>query len=364
MIGSNWLRTIWGSLAVAIAVAASGLPARAQSDVYAGKTLTVLVGFEAGGTVDTFVRAFAPYLASHIAGGPSVIVQNMPGAGSLIATTFIYEKAKPDGLTISFGSWDPLAQALGNPNVRVRYDQFAFIGGINDIRINYARTAIIPGGLKAPADIVKAKGVTVGALTTTSISTLMAHLALKLLGVEHRFVAGYRGGNDVFLAVQRGEVDIHNTSIGTFRSRGAAFASSGQGIGLHYFVPVDAKGGYTRVPEISEMPAFPDLYKEIHGRMPSGPDWEALNWLVQQFGEVAFVGLAHPATPPEALAALRAGFESAGRDQSFRAESAKKFGFPYSFVGVETGQAVFASLKDVSPDVVATVRATIAATGK
>lgn len=352
------------SLRVLAAVALVWPPAQAKSDVYAGKTVTVLVGFEAGGTVDTFVRAFAPYLAIHIPGKPSLVVQNMPGAGSLIATTFIYEKAKPDGLTISFGSWDPLAQALGNANVRVRYDQFAFIGGINDIRINYARTAVIPGGLKAPADIVKTKGVTVGALTTTSISTLMAHLALKILGVEHRFVAGYRGGNDVFLAIQRGEVDIHNTSIGTFRSRGADFVRSGQGIGLHYFVPVDAKGGYSRVAEITEMPAFPDLYKEIHGRMPSGADWDALNWLVQQFGEVAFVGLAHPDTPSAALDALRLGFERAGRDQAFRAETAKKFGFPYSFVGVETGQAVFASLKDVSPDIVATVRSTIAATAK
>lgn len=339
------------------------LPGRAQ-DSYAGKTLVVLVGFEAGGTVDRFVRSFAPFLARHMAGGPAIVVQNMPGAGSLIATTYIYEKAKPDGLTISFGSWDPLAQALGNPNVRVRYDQFAFIGGINDIRINYARTAAVPGGLKRAADIVKAKGITVGALTTTSVSTLMAHLALKVLGVEHRFVAGYRGGNDVFLAIQRGEVDVHNTSIGTFRSRGADFVKSGQGIGLHYFVPVDAQGRYERVAEITEMPAFPDLYMELHRRMPAGRDWDALNWLVQQFGAVAFVGLAHPDTPAPMLAALRGGFEKAGRDQGFREEARKKLGFPYSFVGVDTGNAVFASLKNVSPEVVGTVRATIATTRK
>ena len=351
-------------VALGLAAVLAAVPARAQDGAYAGRTVTVLVGFEAGGTVDTFVRSFAPYLAAHVAGTPTIVVQNMPGAGSLIATTFIFEKAKPDGLTISFGSWDPLAQALGNPNVRVRYDQFAFIGGISDIRINYARSAIIPGGLKSAADIMKAKGVTVGALTTTSISTLMAHLALKVLGVEHRFVAGYRGGNDVFLAIQRGEVDLHNTSIGTFRTRGAELVASGQGMALHYFVPVDTHGHYTRVAEITEMPAFPDLYKDIHGRMPSGRDWDALNWLVQQFGLVAFVGLAHPDTPAAALVALRQGFERAGKDKGFQDSSSRKFGFPYSFVSVETGQAVFAALKNVSPEVVATVRDTIAATGK
>lgn len=352
-----------GGLAVALAlwpVAA----AQAQGPFYAGKTLTVLVGFEAGGTVDVFVRSFAPYLGKEIEGQPVVVVQNMPGAGSLVATAYIHEKAKPDGQTISFGSWDPLAQALGSPNLRVRYDELHLVGAISDVRINYARTAVIAGGLKKPADIVKAQGITVGALTSTSVSTLMGHLALKLLGVEHRFVAGYRGGNDVFLAIQRGEVDVHNTSIGTFRSRGAQFIASGAVIGLHYFVPVDGQGRYERIPAIGEMPAFPDLYQEIHGRMPSGPDWEALNWLVQQFGVLAFVGLAHADTPPVALAALREGVMRAGNDPGFRDEATKKFGFPYGFVNVASGQALFASLKDVSPDIVATLRATIAATSK
>ncbi len=87
-------------------------------------------------------------------------------------------------------------------------------------------------------------------------------------------IVGYRGGNDVFLAMQRGEIHFHSTSITTFRSRNAAFIKSGQGMGIAYLAPVDAQGKLHLNPFITEMPAFPDLYREIHGRAPSGPLWE------------------------------------------------------------------------------------------
>src|SRR4029077_10272903 len=108
----------------------------------------------------------------------------------------------------------------------------------------------------------------------------------------HKFVSGYRGGADIFLALQRGEIQLHNTSIATFRTRSGNFISSCEGIGITYLVVVDKSGNFTRNTHIAEMPAFPDLYKEIFGKMPAGPDWEALNWLTQQFSDVSFVGLA------------------------------------------------------------------------
>jgi hypothetical protein len=99
-----------------------------------------------------------------------------------------------------------------------------------------------------------------------------------VLGVKHRMIVGYRGGNDVFLAMQRNEVQFHSTSISTFRGRNAAFVKSGDGVGIAYLVPVDRDGAYDKSRYVTEMPAFPDLYKEVHGKLPSGPDWDALNW--------------------------------------------------------------------------------------
>jgi tripartite-type tricarboxylate transporter receptor subunit TctC len=101
-----------------LAEPAAGQPA----EFYAGKTLRILIGLEAGGTVDTWARMFAAQLRKHIPGQPNVVLQNMPSAAGVGATNFIYEKAEPDGLTILFNSWDPLAQALGDQGLRARYD--------------------------------------------------------------------------------------------------------------------------------------------------------------------------------------------------------------------------------------------------
>ena len=332
-------------------------------DFYAGKTLTIVVGLGAGGSADTLVRTFAPYLRQHLPGQPNVVVQNMPGAGGVLAFNYIYERANPDGQTIVFSLWDPFAQALGNQGLRARYDQFEFLGGISDIRVNYMRTDVVPGGMKKPADIMQAKDLIVGAYGTTDVAGILAHLSLKTLGVPHRIVTGYRGGSDVFLALQRGEVNVHNTSLPTFRTRSKGFIDSGQGVGMSYLTPSDEKGAYKRNPNITDMPAFQDLYREIHGKAPAGKDWDALNWTVQQFGEIAYVGLAPPKTPPQALAALRTGIDRAMKDPKYIEESTKRNGLPFDYVDVPTGNAVFKSLSNVSPEVLDTLRAAIGAMG-
>src|SRR5882672_6182172 len=235
--------TIAGSAALALASLGCSAAAAAQTgDFYAGKRLTIIIGLEAGGTVDTLARAFSVYLKKHIPGNPTVVVQNMPGAGGSTATNYLHERAAPDGTTIHYGPWDPLAQALGDQTLRARYEDFDYLGGTGDIRVNYARTDIVPGGIKAPRDIMKAENLILGALNKTDISGLLPHLALDALGVKHKMIVGYRGGNDVFLAMQRGEVQFHNTSISTFRGRNAAFVKSGQGVGIAYLVPVDRNG--------------------------------------------------------------------------------------------------------------------------
>jgi hypothetical protein len=182
---------------------------------------------------------------------------------------------------------------------------------------------------------------------------------LDVLGIRHKMVVGYRGGNDVFLAMQRGEVQFHSTSISTFRSRNDDFIKSGQGIGVAYLVPVDGAGRYSKSPYVDEMPAFPDLYREIYGRMPAGPAWDALNWLTNQAGEMTFVGFAPHGTPAGAVAALRRGFADASNDPDFVKETMSRNGVPFSYVGIDRGEAKLRSLADVSPQVLDTLRAAI-----
>ncbi len=341
--------------AAALVLGGASSQAQQAGEFYKGKTITVLVGLNAGGTVDLFARMFSQYLQKHIPGQPPIVVQNMPGAGGLQATNFLAERAKPDGQTILWGPWDPLAQALKLPNMRARYENFEFLGGTGDTRVLYSRTDVVPGGLKKPSDIAKAGLLNVGALNPTDPSGLLAHLALGVLGVKDKMIVGYRGGNDVFLAMQRGEVQFHSTSITTFRSRNADFIKSGQGMGIAYLAPVDPSGKVEINPFIKEMPSFPDLYREIHGKPPSGPLWDATNWLVNQIGEMTFVGFAPKGTPAEALAELRAAYAAAANDPEFEKQSVSMNGLPYTFVNVARGQQIFASLANVTPEVLATL---------
>jgi hypothetical protein len=195
----------------------------------------------------------------------------------------------------------------------------------------------------------------VGALNPTDPSGLLAHLALEVLGIKNKMIIGYKGGSDVFLALQRGEVNFHSTSITTFRGRNSEYIRSGRGIGVGYLVSVDKNGAFTPNPFITEMPAFPDLYREIHGKPPSGPTWDATNWLIEQIGELTFVGLAPAGTPAEALDALRAAYADAARDKEFIDKSVQMNGLPYSFVDVPRGREIFASLAKVSPEVLTTL---------
>jgi hypothetical protein len=221
------------------------------------------------------------------------------------------------------------------------------------------RTDAVPGGLKAPADIAKADNLILGALNYTDHSGLLPHLVLNVLGIRHKMIVGYRGGADVFLAMERGEVNVHSTSISTFRSRNASFINSGTGMGIAYLVPVDKDAHYERTPAIPDMPAFPDLYKQIKGTMPSGPTWDALNWLTKEIGELTFAGFAPKGTPAAAVSALRKGFEAACHDPDFIKDSVAKNRIAYSCVNAARGHDVFGSLAAVAPEVIKTLRASI-----
>ena len=173
-------------------------------------------------------------------------------------------------LTIVYSSYQGLAQALGDPSLRARFENFEYLGGLSDTRVSYMRTDAVPGGLKKPNDIMKAGTLVVGAYNNDDFAGTLSRLSLDILGVKHKMVIGYRGGADIFLAMQRNEIQFHNTSIGTFRTRSAAYIKSGEGIGVYYLASVGASGEVAKNKFITEMPAFPEFYREMQGKLPSG----------------------------------------------------------------------------------------------
>jgi tripartite-type tricarboxylate transporter receptor subunit TctC len=192
------------------AVAALGLaprPTGAQEDVYRGKTLRIVVGFSAGGGFDTFARTFARHVSRHLPGGPAVIVENMPGAGSLIAANHVYKVARPDGLTLGhFIGGLFLGQVVGQPGIEFDARKFEFVGAPARDHVVCAMSKAsgitsLEKWLAAPKP-VKMGGVAPGSSTPDN-----ATRAIKAaLGLPIQLVTGYKGTADIRLAVEAGEL--------------------------------------------------------------------------------------------------------------------------------------------------------------
>jgi tripartite-type tricarboxylate transporter receptor subunit TctC len=191
-------------LVAAIGLAAAPL-AMAQS--FSGKTVTIIVGYKPGGGYDATARLLARHLTKHLPGNPTVIVQNMPGANSVIAANHVYNVAKPDGLTIgTFNRNLPIAQLTGVSGVKYDITKFAWIGSAaNESTILAIRTDL---PYKNFEELRKAKEPVVIGSTGPGANTHDFPLLLKdLVGLNFKIVSGYSSSADIMLAVERKEVD-------------------------------------------------------------------------------------------------------------------------------------------------------------
>jgi len=212
------------AVAAALGVAAV-LPAtgHAQSSPYAGQTITIVCGYKAGGGYDRIARLLAKHLPQHIPGKPTIIVQNMPGANSIIAANYIYNVAKPDGMTLgTFNRNLPIAQLLHVQGVQYDMRKFAWIGSAASEATLLTIRSDLP--YRTLADLRQAKQPIVVGATGPGANTYDFPLLLKeMLGANLKIVSGYSSSSDIMLAIERKEVDARAgsyTSIVRFIDRG------------------------------------------------------------------------------------------------------------------------------------------------
>src|SRR5687768_4661353 len=193
-------------VAAALALAAAA-PLAAHAQYYAGKTITLVVGYKPGGGYDRTARMLARHLPDHIPGKPSIIVQNMPGANSLIAANHMYNVAKPDGLTIgTFNRNLPIAQLLKVEGVKYDITKFQWVGSAANESTILAIRSDLP--YKTFDELRKAKQPVVIGSTGPGANTHDFPLLLKeLLGLNFKIVSGYSSSAGIMLAVERKEVD-------------------------------------------------------------------------------------------------------------------------------------------------------------
>ena len=287
-----------------LAVMATLLPmvAAAQPN-FAGKTVTIIVGYKAGGGYDATARLLARHLPKHIPGKPTVIVQNMPGANSIIAANHIYNVAKPDGLTIgTFNRNLPIAQLTRVEGVKYDITKFQWIGSAaNESTILAIRTDL---PYKTFEELRKAKETVVIGSTGPGANTHDFPLLLKeLLGLNFKIVSGYSSSADIMLAVERKEVD----------GRAGSYTSLRPFIDRNLVRPVVR--ARTSEPGIDKLPSDEDMAPNARAK--------AIMALRSAPEQVARPYVLPPATPAEIVKVVRDAFTKAIQDKELEAEGKK-----------------------------------------
>ena len=194
------------SLALLLLEALFTLACAQTQPFYQGKTVRIIVGSSTGGLYDLWARLFAKHMPKHIPGNPDMIVQNMPGAGGLAATNYLYGNVKPDGLTLGmFQAHRYMQQLTGAGEVQFDLRKFNWIGTMEKTELMFFVRADSP--YKSMVDILKAnERPKCGATGTTDGTYLLTKIFAETLGAKFQLVVGYQSGNAIDLAMEKGEV--------------------------------------------------------------------------------------------------------------------------------------------------------------
>jgi tripartite-type tricarboxylate transporter receptor subunit TctC len=251
------LRLIFLLLSIVAAMAPPHESGNAQNaPFYQGKTIRIIVGFTAGGLYDQYARLLSRYMGKHIPGNPNIIVQNMPGAGSIIATNYV-AMAKPDGLTLGkIGSGIYLDQLLGVKEAQFDVRKLNFIGSIDQRDLLMYMRADAPW--KSIEDILTAKEPPkCGATGTSDFTTVMINIMEETLGTKFTNVRGYPGGVEIDLAIERGELHCRGTGNTTHFAREPYHTWHKTGFDRHII-----QTGSKKDPRLGDTPSLPELMEK------------------------------------------------------------------------------------------------------
>ncbi|MBT8001393.1 MAG: hypothetical protein HN578_00605 [Rhodospirillales bacterium] len=333
------------TLIAALAIAATmigGKPVGAQ--YYKDKTITVLVGAGAAGGVSIMARIISRNLAKSIEGNPKIIVKNLPGGGGAKAQSFLYDKARNDGTTVYYGFWNGIAQVVKAPGIRFKYEKFVPVGGLKLAGVLlWGRKDMLPGGLKESADISKVKRFKFGGMGIINSRTLMATLSLEVLKVNYQFIGGWRGNGKVRAAIAGKEIMGTADAIHIYLPF-ATKLMKGNEFAIFHLPKVNSNGTVTANPIMAKYaPNFMDVYKKIHGGVPSGTAWEALKQALVIGGSMQHVLMGPPGLNSKAAVALEKGLKIAMASENFSKDMKKQVLFVPEYVDRETALKVLAA---------------------
>ena len=319
----------------------------AQADFYKGKTITVIAGTTAGALYDQWSRLLAQHMPKHIPGKPDMVVQNMPGAGHMIAANYVYNKVKPDGLTI-IGSIVPTLyfdQLVGRKEAQFDWAKFVWIGSPVQGESQMYMRADTP--YKTIEDVRNAKEPPrCGAQGTSDSAYYLPKLFEELLGAKFALVQGYPGGPEIDLAVERGEIHCRAFTIEAFLSREPYHTWRKKG-----FVRNIIQTGKKRD---SKMPDTPTVW-ELMDKYKTPEASRRLANVMLASGALGRPMLGAPGIPAERVKILRDAFNKTMDDKEFL-EDLDKRKFDLDPVKGEELEKIVKDVMSQPPDVVARMK--------
>jgi tripartite-type tricarboxylate transporter receptor subunit TctC len=295
-------------------------------DFYRGKKIDLIIGYSPGGTYDLYARLVARHLGDHIPGKPLIVPRNMPGAGSRSAATWVYQAAPRDGTVLATADQSlSLQQAVGDKRLKLDTTRFIYIGNPN---VENNTTAVWHASGIRTIDDAKRREVTMGA-TGGSTSSQYPKAMNALLGTRFKVILGYPGGNEINLAMERGEVD----------GRGSNSWAAWKATRAHWLaekkINILVQIGLKKVPDLPDVPLLMEL--------GANPEDRALLRLLSSSTNIGRPIFTTPDVPSERVKTLRDAFAAMVRDPAFL-EHARKENFDIDPV---TGDALQGLVREI-----------------
>jgi tripartite-type tricarboxylate transporter receptor subunit TctC len=295
-----------GVTALCIAMPPGTAGADSVSDFFAGKNLSLIVGFPPGGGYDTYIRVLARHYGRFVPGHPSMIPSNMPGAGSLVSANYLAEKAPRDGTVLAmFAASAAMEPLLGNKAAMFDPAKFGWIGSMSQ-QVTYCGVWQKPGAAKSFDDMLSRETI-FGGGSAAAITFQHPNVLKNVLGAKVRLIPGYPGSRELNLAMHRGEIDgVCAMDASSIRSQFADDVRSGQ---LRLVIQMGNKASR----DFGDVPSVFDYPK-------TGEQRAVLEVLFKQL----LLGrplAAPPGIPADRLQALRTAFEATMADADFRADA-------------------------------------------
>ena len=306
----SWLLSALMSLGLGFGFGLGAASARADaiSNFYQGRTITIVVCTSAGGDYDSRTRLVARTLGKYIPGNPNVVVQNMPGGGGIVAANYVYNVAPQDGTYLgAIQQQTSMAQMFGLKGVNYDIGKFSYIGNTS------TSPTVLVAWYKSEVETLgdaQQKQLIVGATGAGSGSVQVPHMLDAILGTKFKVVAGYPGGNEINLAMEKGEVGGRLTqNWAGWKSERPDWVAGGK-------LNILAQAGQNPSPDLPKTPLISSFARSEEGKA-------VIDFFFSNDG-VGRVIAAGPAVPNDRIAALQKAFISAVSDPMFRADAARQ----------------------------------------